>query len=119
MESRLGSGQIAMIAQEVARFRGNSPEADSFLTFEDPADPSKWVQITLFNVNAAYPFSDPPQSRLSPLGVTEVDEWEAGLFVTCSIDFSDLHRVAELVDRYFREVLGCRDNYQITTRIEL
>jgi hypothetical protein len=94
-------------------------EHDSFVTFQVPGDVARWIQIGLLDFNAAYPFSDPPEIRLAMFDAIEITEWQANSFVLGEIGMDSPDRFAGLVDRYFREILGCQDDYQLDSKMNL
>jgi len=93
---------------------------DTCVTFEVEGDSDKWVQVFDQTVNAAYPYSDNPEERLSKLGLslisTKLNCWEENKFATFEVTPFEVEPVTEWIDAYFVRVLGCRSGeYHLDT----
>lgn len=85
---------------------------DSFGTFEVKEDAERWLQYLPGSINAAYPSAAAPEARLATLRFDEVIEWQPNNFVAVVLNKPPAD-MAVWIDRYFREVLGCEEGYQL------
>jgi hypothetical protein len=85
---------------------------DSFGTFEVAGAAERWLQYLPGNINAAYPFSDPPETILT-LPYDDMIEWQPGNFLAVILNRPP-EATAAWIDRYFREMLGCGPDYRLT-----
>jgi hypothetical protein len=102
---------------EAAVLEINAGDHDSFGTLRVVGDGDRWVQYTPGMVNVAYPFDDPPTERLVSFSFTDVEEWTPGASAMIEI-FLPEPDLAAWIDRYFKEVLGCPADYQLSWKRE-
>jgi hypothetical protein len=107
----VGSDQIAEIAPGVREALAGGP---SFcVTFQVSGDPDRWVQLTGGTINAAYPHFDAPGLHLPGSESFSVTDWEPDKYVTGTLALEDAKLIADWIDRYFAEVLGCDSGYSV------
>jgi hypothetical protein len=97
----MNSVRIANIAQRVRHTRD---EPDLCATFHVADAPAKWVQYGDGKINAAYPIVKNPTALVASLGGKVVD-WEAGKYLTVTLDADDARSIARWIDTYLRWVL--------------
>ena len=82
-----------------------------------------WVQVMPGTLNAAYPFADPPGSKVAVVlgdlaSSVPLIDWQPELFATFDVDDIELADLARIIDRYFVAVLGADDaRYRPSTEL--
>ncbi len=90
---------------------------DSFGTFEVVGNSDLFVQYMQRTINARYPFRIDPAQNLRTFTFGSVEEWVADEYVWLDVSLPP-SEMAAWIDRYFREVLGCDADYQLTWKRE-
>lgn len=89
---------------------------DVCYTLDNPQNEMKWVQITAFSINLAYPLSTEPDLSGFPEGLGLLD-WEAERFITLSYDFTggDLteETLATFIEAYAQTHFGSIDDWSL------
>jgi hypothetical protein len=88
-------------------------------TFKISSDPNRRVQFTVGKINAAYPHTEPPESRLVELGSFALAGWAPKKYITGVLALEDARSVARWIDHYFAAVLGCDWDYSVDVLLEL
>ena len=85
---------------------------DTFcVTLESTKDSSRWVQLTHYTVNAAYPEKRAPEAVLEEKGIRLPDrmglmQWEAGTYATFEHSGKPTGPIAAFTESYMKRVLG-------------
>jgi hypothetical protein len=58
-------------------------------TFRISSDPNRWVQFTAGTINAAYPQSEAPETRLGELGSFALTGWAPNKYITGVLALED------------------------------
>lgn len=95
----------------------NAGNDDSFGTFEVKGNEERWLQYLQGNINAVYPSAAAPEAYLATLPFDDMIEWRPNNFLAVVLN-KPPEEVAVWIDRYFREVLRCEPDYQLTWRRE-
>lgn len=109
----MGTDAVAAMQTTLVELRNGAAKGRNLCaTFSIEGDGDIWVQVTSFEINLAYPFTDEPDDRL-PRAVfravesVELLDWEAGNFATYSYpQHTTARALAETVDSIFVDVLG-------------
>ncbi len=108
--------QLALIEAAVREINGAGSD-DAFGTFEVEGEPNLWLQYVPGNINAAYLFRQAPEVALVELPFDGMIEWRPEEFLAVELA-KPPEQIAAWIDRYFRDVLNCRDDYQLTWKRE-
>lgn len=104
--------QLALIEAAVREINGAGKD-DAFGTFEVQGEPNLWLQYLPGNINAAFPYKQLPEVILAALPFDAMIEWKPEEFLAVVLT-KPPEQLAAWMDRYFREVLNCRADYQLT-----
>jgi hypothetical protein len=126
----MGRRQIETIERGVREaYRGvagpdDEPKFSCTLESRSAAGGEVWVQVIPGTVNMAYPFDDDPLDRLGACGVDappalDLIEWDAGSYAAFDVGGVPARDQALFVDRLFVLVLGCDDEYELATSVEV
>lgn len=85
---------------------------DAFGTFEVTGESNLWLQYLPGNINAAYPYKQAPDVILAELPFDATIEWKPEEFLAVVLE-KPPEQLAAWIERYFLEVLSCRQDYQI------
>ena len=119
---------IAAIHPLVREVLQGAEEGGSFCaTYELEEAENVWIQVTVSEINMAYPFTDDPMARIVAAGVRgherlTLSSWEPGVFATFDHDATASSlKTAELVDQLFLHVLRVPvvegEEYPLSTEI--
>lgn len=112
----MGADQISEIAPEIREVISGG--GNWCATLEVSGDPTRWVQFTLDAINAAYPYDIAPNDKFGDLDDFVVMAWEPNTFATFKVAGDDPRKIAKWIDRYFSEVLACKQDYTIDATLE-
>ncbi|RYG10734.1 MAG: hypothetical protein EON92_12095 [Burkholderiales bacterium] len=112
----MNTDQVAKMVPAIQEALAGRP--DLCATLQIAGKPDSWVQFTDGMVNAAYPFSESPDSLLSQLGGGTLEGWEAQTYLTVQMESADAHAIASWIDRYFQKALAAGAGYAIDVSVE-
>lgn len=109
--SQMNTDQLAEIRPALREVFNAPPNV--CLTLEVAGNGDNWVQIVDRTLNAAYPHTDEPASRLKGPNLSqhglELESWEAEKFATFEVKDIELEVLAAWIDAYIVQVLECAD----------
>lgn len=101
---------IANIARAIREALGRP---NTCASFEVTGKPDLWVQYHDGAINGAYPHAFVPEALMQNFDNANLEEWEAGKYMTFTITTADPRAIATLVDRYFERVLDAGPTYSL------
>jgi hypothetical protein len=112
----MGADQISEIAPAIREVLSGGGRWCA--TLEVSGDPSRWVQFTSGTINASYPHEDAPEERFGRLDQFVLVEWKPNKYAQFELEVEEARAIANWIDRYFVEVLGCEGDYSIDATLE-
>lgn len=104
------SDVVELITKAVSEIEAG--DEDAFGTLRVVGNDDLWVQYLHGTINARYPFDDDTGEQLAGFDYENIEECVPDGYVWLEIDMAQAEIVA-WIERYFREILGCADGYEL------